>query len=356
MGWAPVILLLVLGTQAAAEADGDNLDRLKENPASRHSSEVPNRLADQVLMTWRHQRTHSDSTLLGMGLHLCRRCDGCTSIPKVATVQRLTLQSSTRTVIECCHPCRHPARSRPLASAVREQAVVRAEVSQGTKEAGSFDVVEFRSGMARTLFQELVGEFQCPDMGMNEWSATVCRRLMDDMQGDEAMQQDRVLPIMAMKGESPCAAGFYAEQPHQFNTLSKMFRDAFDSCRGAGAAILCHLIRHSKGAEGQFTPLHIVRKLNEPNLDKYYASFGCTQGDGMFMVCKDPNPQRCESQVGQVFDADEYKAFLPRQHEDGLNASAHNSAGMIHILGAIVIGLFSGGGVAFAVLSWRRRL
>merc|ERR1712224_44365 len=124
--------------------------------------------------------------------------------------------------------------------------------------------------------------------------------------GDEPL---KTLPMVAMNGGIPCAAALYTDaRMNDQNTffLGNLIRNAGENCRGAGAAILCHLIRNSVNRDLKFSPLKLKPILNEPKLEKYYESFGCTKREKWITHwvyhCDDPNPQKCKQYAdGEVF-------------------------------------------------------
>merc|ERR1712187_138656 len=104
------------------------------------------------------------------------------------------------------------------------------------------------------------------------------------MGGDEATEDSGLLPLLAMKGETPCAAALYSDALMNSSILFKLIRNAGDTCRGAGAAIMCYLIRNSKNTRREFSPLKLVPIANEPNLKRYYESFGCTDPSWLLLI------------------------------------------------------------------------
>merc|ERR1712216_638926 len=106
--------------------------------------------------------------------------------------------------------------------------------------------------------------------------------------------------------ETPCAAALYSESHEILGGttyfLSSLIGNAGDKCRGAGTAILCHLIRNSKNRVGEFKPLRIGTDFVSKS---YYQSFGCT-GRLDTVICNDPKPTECERYVDKYFDAGSY--------------------------------------------------
>merc|ERR1711937_169434 len=87
------------------------------------------------------------------------------------------------------------------------------------------------------------------------------------------------LPVLAMSGDTACAAAFYwptLDDAFDSFRLARIIRSAEKQCRGSGAAILCYLIRNSKNAEGHFSPLWVPTLKNDAIF--YFESFGCTGG------------------------------------------------------------------------------
>eukprot|EP00747_Dinoflagellata_sp_TGD_P084956 gnl/TRDRNA2_/TRDRNA2_162721_c0_seq1.p1 gnl/TRDRNA2_/TRDRNA2_162721_c0~~gnl/TRDRNA2_/TRDRNA2_162721_c0_seq1.p1 ORF type:complete len:466 (-),score=71.55 gnl/TRDRNA2_/TRDRNA2_162721_c0_seq1:108-1448(-) len=171
----------------------------------------------------------------------------------------------------------------------------------------AFGVVAFRSQTARVHFQNMVRTFQRPDQFEKEWPEQACKIwdfAKEDMEGQAAMSTTMV-PMIAMKGESPCAAAFYSDSGSGY-VLSRIIRNAGDSCKGGGAAILCHLIRSSKTKAGVFTPLKVTTVNDDAVLKSYYESFGCTgqQGDSAvsYLHCNDPSPTKCDQYTHKAFD------------------------------------------------------
>eukprot|EP00747_Dinoflagellata_sp_TGD_P170416 gnl/TRDRNA2_/TRDRNA2_201911_c0_seq1.p1 gnl/TRDRNA2_/TRDRNA2_201911_c0~~gnl/TRDRNA2_/TRDRNA2_201911_c0_seq1.p1 ORF type:complete len:277 (+),score=37.64 gnl/TRDRNA2_/TRDRNA2_201911_c0_seq1:128-958(+) len=180
----------------------------------------------------------------------------------------------------------------------------------------TFAVVIFRSRTMRLLFQRMLDLFQCP----KEREACRFWYLFKSAMGEpEAMEDFSLLPVLAMmrggwttaSTGAPCAAAFYTDahcEMSNSNTfvLEYLIRDAGTNCRGAGAAILCYLIRHSKDKEDNFSPLKLSPPIDEePELKLYYESFGCV-GTNTTLYCNDPNPEKCEGHDDEFFDADAY--------------------------------------------------
>eukprot|EP00747_Dinoflagellata_sp_TGD_P195446 gnl/TRDRNA2_/TRDRNA2_64122_c0_seq1.p1 gnl/TRDRNA2_/TRDRNA2_64122_c0~~gnl/TRDRNA2_/TRDRNA2_64122_c0_seq1.p1 ORF type:complete len:278 (-),score=18.52 gnl/TRDRNA2_/TRDRNA2_64122_c0_seq1:36-869(-) len=196
-----------------------------------------------------------------------------------------------------------------------------------------FDVVIFRGRTMRWLFLRMLDLFRCPDerQGNRFWYL-----FKSDMEKPKTLEDVNVLPVLAIRRGGrmtaptgvPCGAAFYTDahceagtpyghasytdvQPDTF-VLEYLIRDASEHCRGAGAAILCYLIRHSKDKEGKFSPLKLTPPPEEDrHLALFYKSFGCI---GNYFAepfyeavhCDDPNPPKCEDHVDNFFDADAY--------------------------------------------------
>jgi hypothetical protein len=110
------------------------------------------------------------------------------------------------------------------------------------------------------------------------------------------------MPVLAMKGEETCAAATYADTHATTKDtfiLTWLIRNAGDNCKGAGAAILCHLIRNSKNSNGVFSPMKIL--LANQFVESYFESFGCYQGQFPYFECKDQNPEKCEQYSDEIF-------------------------------------------------------
>merc|ERR1712187_918326 len=116
--------------------------------------------------------------------------------------------------------------------------------------------------------------------------------------------------VLAMNGETACAAGSYSLDSANTMVLGDLIRNAAStSCSGAGAAIVCHLLRNSKKENGEFNSPKLVPINRESNLNRYYESFGCTAPEAAVqkffwtvtstitgdrpLECIDPSPAKC---------------------------------------------------------------
>eukprot|EP00746_Dinoflagellata_sp_MGD_P068216 gnl/MRDRNA2_/MRDRNA2_28115_c0_seq1.p1 gnl/MRDRNA2_/MRDRNA2_28115_c0~~gnl/MRDRNA2_/MRDRNA2_28115_c0_seq1.p1 ORF type:complete len:335 (-),score=32.61 gnl/MRDRNA2_/MRDRNA2_28115_c0_seq1:595-1599(-) len=181
-----------------------------------------------------------------------------------------------------------------------------------------FIVAIFQSRTARLIYRRLVNGFQCPDKGGWEgkaWSAQVSgswylfrSAMVRDEMEDKLSVPPKNLPMLALNGSIPCAAALYSDAGmNDQNTfiLGNLIRNDGEDCAGAGAAILCHLIRNSKNRDREFSPLKLKPIINEPKLERYYESFGCAT-KSRWMDCDDPNPRKCEQYANKVLDVDHY--------------------------------------------------
>eukprot|EP00747_Dinoflagellata_sp_TGD_P048735 gnl/TRDRNA2_/TRDRNA2_145783_c0_seq1.p1 gnl/TRDRNA2_/TRDRNA2_145783_c0~~gnl/TRDRNA2_/TRDRNA2_145783_c0_seq1.p1 ORF type:complete len:353 (-),score=31.69 gnl/TRDRNA2_/TRDRNA2_145783_c0_seq1:38-1096(-) len=191
---------------------------------------------------------------------------------------------------------------------------------------GEFDVLVFRSQKARFsdqnrwIFRSNVSAFKMPGAA-SEWSAEA-REVWQSFQkslmraGMTKPVGGRRLPVLAMNGQTPCAAALYVE-PTDFNDrttfyLAGLIRNRGARCKGSGAAILCHLIRNSRNRANEFSPLQINPILEKAQSKAYFESFGCTTNQNWWslfdedLYCADPNPPKCETYRDQSFDADKW--------------------------------------------------
>eukprot|EP00747_Dinoflagellata_sp_TGD_P114028 gnl/TRDRNA2_/TRDRNA2_171848_c0_seq4.p1 gnl/TRDRNA2_/TRDRNA2_171848_c0~~gnl/TRDRNA2_/TRDRNA2_171848_c0_seq4.p1 ORF type:complete len:383 (-),score=27.55 gnl/TRDRNA2_/TRDRNA2_171848_c0_seq4:152-1300(-) len=263
-------------------------------------------------------------------------CNLYTAVPRVAS--RSLLCSSRARVVQASHmvpnvrslwtPCTPPL----VSGALQTSAARSVEPTDG-----GFEVVVFRSRKYRTRFQSMVDGFECPQSGF-EWFGsfldtfknvgkfgTAWGIMKENMQGSKALE-DMKLPVLALRDGRPCAAAFYSETRRPeitFDMISRGFTQASckslafyldeiirtdgDDARGAGAAILCHLIRNSKDQDGEFSPLYIeLLPFDVENLQRYYETFGCKQVQREMMRCYEPNPAKCAAYTDNVIDADDY--------------------------------------------------
>lgn len=157
-------------------------------------------------------------------------------------------------------------------------------------------------------------------------------------------------------------------------------------CKGAGAAIMCHLIRNSENTEGEFSPLEFVIYQGEWALIDYAESFGCIfTNQTMLFYCVDPNPPKCQVFPQVYFDANDYfhevlnlmkepsaqskkrqkvetkerppldgtRSDIPRAPDSSFLSQIYFD--MVSIHAAALIGLLAGSAIAFAVLVVARR-
>lgn len=220
---------------------------------------------------------------------------------------------------------------------LRSAPIVHAAPQASEESTNKFDVVVFpdprppsKDGVsdARLFIRNITSGFQSPDEGRNKWSEETREEwegMKEEWGGmkefDAILRERNSLPVVAMNGETPCAVGLGRTDYRNTFVLSDFIRNAGDDCKGAGAAVLCYLIRNSKDKKGEFSPPKLVPSEDEPDLKRYYESFGCTEpsdsknvlkmmrsayNDWKPLVCNDPNPQKCEPYDGEVFDADSY--------------------------------------------------
>jgi hypothetical protein len=233
--------------------------------------------------------------------------------------------------------------------------------SPGFDSEKSFDLVSFRGEETRSLFQKVVSYFDCPT-GMGggpTWSPTWFQ-YQNEME-TKVVRDRKEVPVVAMKGGIPCAAAAYSDaQGNDQNTfvLSMLIRNAKDKkqCAGGGAAIMCHLIRNSKSAEGSFSPLKLSTNRYEQGLTRWVEAFGCTttesSGKTLHWDCQDPSPQKCEEVVDpEVLDAASlYVNFDGSEPSRLLQTSQDVSSSSA----AMLIGFFAISGIIFAMRRFRR--
>eukprot|EP00746_Dinoflagellata_sp_MGD_P038330 gnl/MRDRNA2_/MRDRNA2_192242_c0_seq1.p1 gnl/MRDRNA2_/MRDRNA2_192242_c0~~gnl/MRDRNA2_/MRDRNA2_192242_c0_seq1.p1 ORF type:complete len:349 (+),score=61.37 gnl/MRDRNA2_/MRDRNA2_192242_c0_seq1:51-1097(+) len=318
---------------------------------------VLHRLAGRMLAKMHPKDEALDQAMLRKGQSITTSsCCGCSWGPSVAIMQRDPLlanwqshQNSLRSHVACIAslgcaksaalcvaagavPCSaaHTVHVVPRPSwATRITTIADATQgvsnSHGKESKNDFDLVVFQSSIARLVFKRMVSTFQSPDEQKGKWSErirTVWSGFKEATEKDKKVMKGVVTPMLAMNGDIPCAAAFYSDAAmNEKNTfyLSGLIGNAGDTCRGGGAAILCHLIRNSNDIWGSFTPLKLNVPANEPLLKRYYEAFGCSSiAKGLFslkkeeeMVCGDPDPKKCRHYIDKVFDADTY--FKPRQ-------------------------------------------
>lgn len=194
------------------------------------------------------------------------------------------------------------------------------ETAFASQSSPNFDVVEFRNPKTRTekgyMFRKAVKIFKMPGAS-DRWSdvstfqyETILRALK--RAADRTPVGGSSFPVLAMNGRMPCAVALYVE-PDKWSdrntfVLSKLIRNNGAKCKGAGAAILCHLIRNSKNLNSEFSPLKL-EPLDEPMSRQYFESFGCISKKGLLnpfdkdYYCVDRNPQKCNDYVYLPSDA-----------------------------------------------------
>merc|ERR1712025_960181 len=106
----------------------------------------------------------------------CQGCDIGSSVQRAMVAPRLMQRKRKRAVVEGCNI------SESLAPA------------QKTTSTNNFDVVIFRSAMARLLYRSMISGFQPPDVGQSLW-----KDLKSSMEGQGAMNDRVCLPVLAMK-------------------------------------------------------------------------------------------------------------------------------------------------------------
>eukprot|EP00747_Dinoflagellata_sp_TGD_P014221 gnl/TRDRNA2_/TRDRNA2_123256_c0_seq1.p1 gnl/TRDRNA2_/TRDRNA2_123256_c0~~gnl/TRDRNA2_/TRDRNA2_123256_c0_seq1.p1 ORF type:complete len:253 (-),score=20.60 gnl/TRDRNA2_/TRDRNA2_123256_c0_seq1:68-826(-) len=168
------------------------------------------------------------------------------------------------------------------------------------------------------MFLQVVNAFRLPEEGMRVLRYAHCwanlKRYLEEEDSCNIWEQPLLVPMLAMNGGTPCAAALCldARDQVQLNASSfylvKMIRNAGADCQGAGAAILCNLIRNSRDRTGNFSPLKLDVVPNMPELQSYYETFGCVYGEFEHanMACPDPNPRKCQGHLNHAFDADQY--------------------------------------------------
>eukprot|EP00747_Dinoflagellata_sp_TGD_P057668 gnl/TRDRNA2_/TRDRNA2_150746_c0_seq1.p1 gnl/TRDRNA2_/TRDRNA2_150746_c0~~gnl/TRDRNA2_/TRDRNA2_150746_c0_seq1.p1 ORF type:complete len:202 (+),score=18.61 gnl/TRDRNA2_/TRDRNA2_150746_c0_seq1:64-669(+) len=110
-----------------------------------------------------------------------------------------------------------------------------------------------------------------------------------------------------MNGGAPCAAALYSDAHlcRDSFILWKLIGNKGPMCRGGGAAIMCTLIANSRNLNGEFSPLALAPFDTDPNLKRYFDSFGCFRYYGSTR-CFDSKPDRCHHYANILLDADGY--------------------------------------------------
>eukprot|EP00747_Dinoflagellata_sp_TGD_P166075 gnl/TRDRNA2_/TRDRNA2_188322_c0_seq1.p1 gnl/TRDRNA2_/TRDRNA2_188322_c0~~gnl/TRDRNA2_/TRDRNA2_188322_c0_seq1.p1 ORF type:complete len:481 (+),score=43.59 gnl/TRDRNA2_/TRDRNA2_188322_c0_seq1:120-1562(+) len=200
----------------------------------------------------------------------------------------------------------------------------------------SFEIVICRSKEARMLFQRTVNEFLCPfDTRRHKQSSNKkdhkrrfrigkrWRWMRDNMGGSAALASRHVFTALVMNGPTPCAAALFSDAhmtSHDTTLVSRLITNRGNNCRGAGAAILCHLIQNSRNGRQEFSALKLLLMIEDPKLRDYFASFGCKRNEQFRkqnnknparLYCDDPKPKKCEHRASEVFDANEYWGHIP---------------------------------------------
>eukprot|EP00747_Dinoflagellata_sp_TGD_P170025 gnl/TRDRNA2_/TRDRNA2_200495_c0_seq1.p1 gnl/TRDRNA2_/TRDRNA2_200495_c0~~gnl/TRDRNA2_/TRDRNA2_200495_c0_seq1.p1 ORF type:complete len:391 (+),score=49.27 gnl/TRDRNA2_/TRDRNA2_200495_c0_seq1:119-1174(+) len=330
-------------------------------------------------------------------------CDACSS---VSSGRRLTLMSTQVAAPECCRLCPRLARTATpgaaqAAQAVRKEAAapmrivpaprieqasrvslaarqvaVASAAASAAESATNFDVVLIKSKNARALFQEKVRTFKHPDEDRRKWPASAYanwQAFKESMESDVAISS-YVQPVIAMNGETPCAAAIYTNadmNKEDTFQLENLVGNAGEECRGAGAALMCYMIRKSTDSYGDPKPMRVLVSESEPFLGTFAKSFGCAEPKSLFgglfggsssfttLTCEDQNPPQCQAFANKVFKGEDYfdvapdtvklKA-TPRPIPNAL-ASSH----LFSIDAAALLGFFAGGVMStFVVLRFGR--
>jgi hypothetical protein len=228
---------------------------------------------------------------------------------------------------------------------------------RSTISTDEFQLVVVQSDVARLLFRQIVSRFQKPRASIYqdlfEWGTA-----KGHMSGDESMEDRVVTPVLAMRGETACAAGLVSDASmNADNTLflSSLVRNGGEQCRGGGSALLCHMIRNSQNREGEFSPLKVDTR-NYVSLQRYFGLFGCT-GDHDAMYCNDPNPPVCEEYDTGVVDAHDYFGYPQTSYASdyGSYFSAQMSPDVVNYSAMALIGFFVGCGIALSTTYIRSR-
>lgn len=246
------------------------------------------------------------------------------------------------------------------------------EPTTPTKE---MDVVICRSQRSRDLFRRMTSQFTMRPEGRKRWSMPaqhVWTLFKSEMQTDQVLDESEVTPMLAIEGGKACAAAVFSDARQSAkgdsyeNTynLRQLITNSGPSCKGSGAALLCYLIRNSKDANMNFSPLKVEPIPNDVMSKRFFEKFGCVEPNGFLRMmdsiagfmpvtsgpahCQNPNPPACEKFVDVAFDADAYF----RQKPTGLSAQSPPTVEAVSTIAfGAMIGLVAGAG---AVLRLRR--
>merc|ERR1712070_1253846 len=113
--------------------------------------------------------------------------------------------------------------------------------------ASAESVVVFSSQKARKQFQDMIfGPFLGGIMQFFSEDVRLFKQVLTQKLGE---------PILVMKEDFPCAVALYSDT--QSYILSEVMPNA-NVCQDSDAAVLCYLIRTSKNAAGEFSPLKVT--------------------------------------------------------------------------------------------------
>lgn len=326
-----------------------------EELASSHAIDTHDQLVDRMLKTWRSapldgtmlDKGPSGATMAASRRLTLRTCNTFKRLPHAAPAGCTVPAVSELPAVQSTPLARMP-QAFSIVSAARPAVLVHAAHQSSNSDVGKsrsdWKMVLFRTPSARELFRETLSKFQCPATDWNEVPKLLLDTFRDTFEekgGSRAVsafksttsgmpdilqkaskfflykgawaltkwdierrseKDEDIMPVVAMKGEAACAAAIYSEtQRNRQNAfvLSRLIRNAGDDCAGAGAAIVCHLIRNSKDSMGEFSPLKIVHS-NE-FVGNYFESFGCTMRRFPFFECLNQNPQKCTQYDDELF-------------------------------------------------------
>lgn len=267
-------------------------------------------------------------------LHVCSRCSN-KDLPSMARTRRLTVKScnifdrlaypkpaahlapaafplpaghSTKVVahVPQADHAAPAARSAIVAHVAQRSSLSKVLEPTSRPTTSNSKVVLCRTPSARELFREVVSKFQCPDkegdnLFVKAYEAPLYKAawFLTKWDIEQRMEHEDGTRVLAMKGETACAAAIYADQHEKdTTTLYWLIRNAGDECRGAGGAIMCHLIRNSKNKWGESSPLRVL--FSNQFSQTYFESFGCVQRYP-YLVCEDQNPEKCQQHDDEVF-------------------------------------------------------
>eukprot|EP00747_Dinoflagellata_sp_TGD_P178583 gnl/TRDRNA2_/TRDRNA2_27769_c0_seq1.p1 gnl/TRDRNA2_/TRDRNA2_27769_c0~~gnl/TRDRNA2_/TRDRNA2_27769_c0_seq1.p1 ORF type:complete len:331 (+),score=29.95 gnl/TRDRNA2_/TRDRNA2_27769_c0_seq1:63-1055(+) len=318
---------------------------------STRSHFLHDKVARRVLHMSEVHKMDMDSTTLEKGSHAlrCRACYDCgrgSLAPASAATRRLTTKSSNRIASSCWYVCKLIACAGPeLRASFTEQAHATSSTASLPTElvelpnsshnstiggTNNFDLVLFRNESSRAAFQQKVSVFELPGEEWPREAEEVWHLFRKALQKPGGLTESNrgFWPLLAMKGDVPCAAALYSDprqvpdrfglpiqEAHNTFILNRLIRSIRDECKGSGAAILCHLILNSKNQKGEFTPLKLspISSMS-PGLKTYFEAFGCRTipksggNPDRHMYCLFAKPQKCKQHVDKVVDAESYFA------------------------------------------------